>query len=89
MQLDLLAVVRAPKAASPVAREAKRRASNKQRVLERLQQGPATTMELIAVGGARAIGRTWELRRQGYAMRIEDAGDGLFRYSLISPTSHG
>jgi len=80
-QLSLLSPPRRPRV-SPVVREQVRRESNTTRVLARLQQGPATTMELIAVGGARAVGRCWELRQQGYAITVTDLGGGLFRYAL-------
>lgn len=75
--------VRRPRKVAPVVVELRRRESNKTRVLNRLRQGPATTMELIAVGGARASGRCWELRREGHAMRVDDLGGGLFRYTLV------
>jgi hypothetical protein len=63
-------------------REEKRRDTNKLRVLRRLQAGPATTLELIACGGARAAARAWELKREGYPVKVEDFGGGLFKYSL-------
>lgn len=70
-----------------VAVERIRRESNKTRVLKRLQAGPATTLELIAIGGARAVGRTHELRKEGHCIRVEDLRGGLFRYSLMGAES--
>jgi hypothetical protein len=67
---------------SPVVRELQRRESNRDRVLARLQQGPATTMQLIAVGGARAIGRVFELKRAGYDIATIHVEGGLWRYEL-------
>jgi hypothetical protein len=71
---------------NPVVRELGRRERNKDRVLARLKQGPATTMDLILVGGARAVGRCWELRREGYVITVEHIDGGLFRYTLRSPS---
>lgn len=85
-QLSLLDLSeRAPvsgKRVSPLVRELQRRESNRDRVLARLQQGPATTMQLIAVGGARAIGRVFELKRAGYDIATIHVDGGLWRYEL-------
>lgn len=83
-QPSLFDVVRVPRqrAETPVTVELARRERNLDRVLARLKQGPATTMDLIAVGGARAVGRCWELRRQGYEIDVEQVGGGLYRYTL-------
>lgn len=67
---------------NPVVKELQRRSRNAQRVLERLQHGPATTMELIEVGGTRAPGRVHELRQQGFQIDVEHIDGGLYRYSL-------
>jgi hypothetical protein len=63
-------------------REDKRRLSNKQRVLARLQEGPATTRQLMEVGGTRAPGRVHELRGEGWIVEVEDRGNGLHIYRL-------
>jgi hypothetical protein len=63
-------------------RETGRRLSNKDRVLARLREGAADTMALIAVGGARAAARAWELQQEGYPITVEDHGGGKFVYSL-------
>lgn len=72
-----------PQTSSPyeVHREDARRMSNKVRVLRRLQQGPATTKDLIEVGGTRAPGRVHELRKD-YDIEVADCGGGLFVYTL-------
>ena len=66
-------------------RESARRLSKKQRVLARLQVGPANTRELIEVGGTRAPGRVHELKREGHDIRVDDHGHGLFIYRLVRP----
>ena len=63
-------------------REDARRMNNKQRVLARLQEGPATTVQLMAVGGTRAPGRVHELRQDGWQIDVEDKKRGLFVYTL-------
>lgn len=68
-------------------REVARRIPAKLRVLARLQQGPATTLELIAVGGTRAPARTHELREEGWPIVVEsDPGTpGRYVYRLTGP----
>lgn len=53
------------------ARERVRLKGSLLRVLERLQRGPATNLELAhpAVGGLRAAARVHELRQAGYEIR--------------------
>jgi len=63
-------------------RECVRRDSNKQRALRRLQEGPATTVELIAVAGTRAPARAHELIKEGWPIVVESKGGGLFVYRL-------
>ena len=65
-----------------IHQEEARRLSNKLRVLRRLQVGPATTRELIEVGGTRAPGRVHELRRDGWLIECEDRKGGLCIYTL-------
>lgn len=62
--------------------ETRRRENNKTRVLERLRLGPATTMQLVEIGGIRATGRISDLRREGYVIECDDRGKGLCVYSL-------
>jgi len=85
-QLSLLSPPRRPRV-SPVVREQVRRESNTTRVLARLQQGPATNVELATLGGLRFGGRVHELRHSGYAITVTDLGGGLFRYALESEKS--
>ncbi len=66
-------------------REVKRRLSNRDRVLARLKEGPASTLDLIVVGGTRAPGRVWELRQDGWPVMVEDHGEGKFIYKLTGP----
>jgi len=68
---------------SPIQRELRRRGKNEQRVLDRLRQGPATTLELVAVGGIRATGRVSDLRKAGFTINAEHVKDGLWRYRLV------
>lgn len=56
-------------------REAKRRMTNRDRVLERLELGPATSMELAQAGGYRFSARLGELKAQGMRYDREDHGD--------------
>ena len=61
--------------------EAARRLSAKERVLLRLQAGPATNVELNAIC-YRYGGRIHELRGEGYLIDPEPLGRGVFRYTL-------
>lgn len=67
---------------NPVVKELQRRSRNADRLLARLRQGPATTLEIIAVAGCRAPARAWELRQQGFEISVEHIDGGLYRYSL-------
>ena len=49
---------------APERIEQTRRASNREKVLQRLLAGPATNWELVALGGLRAGARIFELRRE-------------------------
>ena len=64
--------------------EQERRMSKRQAVLERLRQGPATNIELTAVGGLRYNARRFELEKAGYKFRKEDLGGGLVRWTLLA-----
>ena len=69
---------------TPVAVELQRRESNRDRVLARLRQGPATTMQLIEVGGTRAPARCHELNKRGYVVTSTHVDGGLWVYALVS-----
>ena len=75
---------RPPDVAQPnaLATEQGRTASNRDRVLARLLAGPATNVELVQIGGMRAMGRVHELRQAGYAITVERVSGGLFRVVL-------
>lgn len=82
-QLSLLTDVVAPRArVNETAVEIGRRSKNKDRVLARLQQGPATNMELVAIGGLRAMARVWELKREQRDITVERVIGGLWQVTL-------
>jgi hypothetical protein len=71
--------------ASKAPAEARHRlAGARLRVLDRLREGPATTLELIEVGGTRAPARVHELRSLGCNIECETiSGErGAYRYTL-------
>jgi hypothetical protein len=71
---------------SPVAVELKRRHAAADRVLARLEQGPATNVELCdkAIGGMRAIGgRMHDLRKKGYQFGKRHIEGGIYEYWLV------
>ena len=82
-QLSLLPLCPPARPETPVTQELSRRSRNAQRVLERLRIGPATTRELVDVGGLRAPGRVHELRQQGYEIAVDHKAGGLFVYTLV------
>ena len=52
-------------------------------ILARLQQGPATALDLARCGGGLRYGaRLLELRQVGHAILAEDEGAGVWRYRL-------
>ena len=53
MQPSFLDLDVRPKPPTPFVIERVRRENNETRALERLRQGPATTMELVAISGVR------------------------------------
>jgi hypothetical protein len=67
-------------------REQARRASNKACVLDLLRErgdSGATNVELVEVGGMRAVGaRLTELRAEGHRIETIREGGGLFRFVL-------
>jgi len=74
----------APRPVSPVVREIHRRASNRDRVLARLQQGPATNVQLNDICfryGARIL----ELKREGFAIVKAHVGQSVWVYRLVTP----
>ena len=60
-----------------------RRQSSKDRVLARLQDGPATGDELDAIGGRRFGARILELRQAGWDIVREPITLKLHRYTLL------
>jgi len=71
-------------AARELARAVQKRDSKAARILERLRQGPATTLELAAVGGIRFGARVLELRQAGHRITTEDHLDYAI-YTLEEP----
>lgn len=59
-------------AARELAQAVRKRESNAARILSRLRCGPATTLELAAIGGVRFGARLLELRRAGHRITTED-----------------
>ena len=59
-------------AASQLAHAVRGRETRAQRILARLQQGPATSQQLLAVGGLRYGARLLELRRAGHKITTEE-----------------
>ena len=62
--------------------ERARTGSHRDRVLARLKDGPATNVELVQIGGMRALARVHELRASGYSITVERVSGGLFRVVL-------
>jgi hypothetical protein len=67
---------------NPVAVDVDRRSRNKDRVLARLEHGPATNVELVAIGGMRAMARVWELKQQGKSIAVVRQRGGLWLVRL-------
>ena len=61
---------------TPAARELgaalRGRETKAQRILDRLKQGPANSLELLRVGGIRYSARIHELRKQGHRIETEE-----------------
>ena len=70
-------------------RELARRTSNKAAVLELLRkrrEAGATNVELVEIGGMRAVGaRLTELRAEGHDIETIREGGGLFRFRIHEP----
>lgn len=72
----------------PEPAEAERRSATRERVLARLQEGPATNVQLLDICmrfGARIL----ELRREGYDIRTKPRGGGIFLYVLHAAPAAG
>lgn len=67
--------------ASEQAQEQARWESAADRVLARLQQGPATNLELITIC-QRISGRIYDLRRRGHIIAVDALQPGVYRYTL-------
>jgi len=59
-------------AARELGRAIQKRESKALKILARLRQGPAGTMELAQIGGVRFGARLLELRRQGHKITTEE-----------------
>lgn len=59
-------------AASELAHAVRGRETKAERILARLRQGPANSLELLRVGGIRYGARLHELRRQGHRIETEE-----------------
>ncbi len=86
LTLPFAAPLPAPPAApqTPFQQELRRRKGLYVRVLRRLQAGPASNVELAAVGGFRYGARLHDIRQDGGAIDVTDLGGGLFSYALVT-----
>jgi len=62
-----------------------KRNGRRERMLARLQAGPATTFELMALGGAGFSSRLNELRRAGHNIPAPEMHEGYAIYHLEEP----
>lgn len=62
-------------AASELAHAIRGRETKAARILARLRQGPANSLELARVGGLRYSARVFELRAQGHRIVTEEHAD--------------
>lgn len=72
-------------AEQPMSDEAKRRANNRDKVLDLLKRSGsygATNLQLVAEGGMRYGARIYELRKEGYDIRTFPVESGVFRFVL-------
>jgi hypothetical protein len=67
-----------------VVKELARREAAADRILERLQQGPALNTELVHIA-MNLTARVSELRQRGYEIVAERVEAGVFRYRLVKP----
>ena len=71
---------------TPVGEEIARLSHNAERVLELLQDGLwHRNIDLVAVGGIRAVGRVWDLQRAGHRIEKRHIDGGNWEYRLIRP----
>lgn len=68
-------------ASSELAHALRGRETRAQRILARLRQGPASSQELLRVGGLRYSARVFELRRAGHRISTVEHADHAV-YSL-------
>ena len=59
-------------AASDLAHAVRGRETKAQKILARLKEGPANSLELLRVGGIRYSARVFELRKQGHRIETEE-----------------
>ncbi len=62
--------------------ERKRLTAAATRLLERLQQGPATNIDLVPVCGIRASARVHDLRQAGHDIEAKHIEGGTWLYTL-------
>jgi hypothetical protein len=66
------------------SRVALKREGKRERMLARLRQGPARTIDLMLLGGSGFSSRLKELRRDGHRITCEEHEDGAV-YTLLGP----
>ena len=71
-------------AASELAHAVRGRETKANRILARLKEGPATSLNLLAVGGLRYGARIHELRQQGHTITREDNVQGGQEWSVYT-----
>jgi len=69
--------------AQPAAKKVGRPATSSLAIIKALRAGPQTTAQMEAVGGSRVTARVHELRKAGYQITTERAGEGAPRNSSI------
>jgi hypothetical protein len=76
-----------PREQTPVQAEIARLNAAAERVLARLQIGPATNVELSKpeIGGLRFGGRLHELQQRGHVITKAHVKGGVWRYTLEQP----
>lgn len=73
-------------ASSELAHAVRGRETKASRILARLRQGPAGTMELAQIGGIRFGARLNELKARGLRWDRADHRDGAWEYSVYTMT---
>ena len=69
-----------------LAPELARQSRSARAILARLQEGPATSMDLVKAGGGfRYSARLLELRQAGHNIEAISKGEGVWEYRLILP----